>query len=193
MTIVDETVEETITPGEPDELSPDTDDDEGEGRSFTFWILAGIGGSIGLCLLLFIVAVGAGSISGRWENVASMVAIIRDLLLIFLVLQAIVIGVAIIVMFVQIAALVNLLQNEIAPIIQNTQQTTQTVRGTAEFMSKRLVKPVIGTTAAIAGLNAFVREISGIQRALHPKGNGATATEKQTTTDSEESVPNETA
>ncbi len=172
MTIVDE----TLAPEKPMTPSPDaeTGDKDGEsGRSFVFWVIASVAGSVGLCLLLFVVAVGAGSISGRWENVASMVSIIRDLLLIFLILEAIIIGIAIVVMVVQLSALLNLLQNEISPIVQNTQQATQTMRGTAEFMSKRLVKPVIGTTAALAGMTAFMREIGGIRKALRPSKNGS--------------------
>lgn len=169
-TSVDETVktdgpqapEEPVTPTEEEKK-----DDDAE-RSFVFWVMVSVAATVGLCLLLFIVAVGAGSISGRWENVASMVSIIRDLLLIFLILEAIVIGVAIVVMVVQLSALLNLLQNEIDPIVQNTQQATQTVRGTAEFMSKRLVKPVVSTTAALAGATAFLREIRAIRKAIRP-------------------------
>ena len=168
-----ETTEKTpLPPEETVEEPPSNEKEENSegGRSFQFWIIASIGGSIGLCLLLFLVAMGAGTISGRWENVATLITIIRDLMIIFLVLEAILIGVALIVMIVQLSALVNLLQNEIEPIVQNTQQATQTVKGTAQFISTRVTKPVIRTYASLAGLGAFVKELRLIRRATKPNG-----------------------
>lgn len=137
-------------------------------RGFSFWIIASIAGSIGLCLLLFVVAMAAGTISGRWENVAALVSVIRDLMLIFLILQAILIGVALIAMVVQLSALVNLLQNEIQPILDSTQQASKTVTGTAQFISQRVTTPVVRTFAILAGARAFFREIGSIRKAIKP-------------------------
>ncbi|PJF42464.1 MAG: hypothetical protein CUN55_09995 [Phototrophicales bacterium] len=178
----DETISDSITNDE----NNDSHDEDTSSRSFVFWVIVSVAVSIGLCLLLFIVALAAGSISGRWENVASMVSIIRDLLLIFLILEAIIIGIAIVVMVIQLSALLNLLQNEISPIVQNTQQATKTVRGTAEFMSKRLVKPVIGTTAAFAGLTTFLREVRKIHKAVRPQSSSSAVEKNSEESDKDE-------
>lgn len=144
-------------------------EEESNGRGAEFWIMVSIGGSIGLCLLLFVVAMGAGTISGRWENVSALVAVIRDLMLIFLILEAILIGVALIAMLIQLSALINLLENEIQPIVENTQRATQTVKGTAQFMSKRVAAPVLRTYAALSGARVFFREIAAIRKNTQTK------------------------
>jgi amino acid permease len=179
------TSEETSTSGsaaaaeEPTSSATETtsEQDEQNERGFQFWIIASIGGSIAACLVLFLVAMAAGTISGRWENVAALVSVIRDLMLIFLILQAILIGVALIAMVIQITALINLLQNEIQPILENTQQASKTVSGTAQFISKRVTAPVVRTFAVLAGARAFLSEVGGIRRAIQPKPgkNGASA------------------
>lgn len=175
-----ETSETPLPPGAAATADTETNQAENEnnGRGFQFWIIVSVGGSIAACLLLFAVAMAAGTISGRWENVAALVSVIRDLMLIFLILQAILVGVALIAMIVQLSALVNLLQNEIQPIIDNTQQATKAVSGTAQFISKRVTAPVVRSFAVLAGARAFFKEIGGIRKATRSNGpqNGATAT-----------------
>lgn len=68
---------------------------------------------------------------------------IRDVFIIFLALQSLVIGVAMVVLIVQLSSLINLLQNEIRPIINSTNETVNTLKGTAKFISDHLAEPVI--------------------------------------------------
>ncbi|NLN70547.1 MAG: hypothetical protein GX142_07175 [Chloroflexi bacterium] len=68
---------------------------------------------------------------------------IRDVFIIFLALQSLVIGVAMVVLIIQLSSLINLLQNEIRPIINSTSETVNTLRGTARFVSDNLAEPVI--------------------------------------------------
>ena len=68
---------------------------------------------------------------------------IRDVFIIFLALQSLVIGVAMVVLIVQLSSLINLLQNEIRPIINSTNETVNTLKGTAKFVSDHLAEPVI--------------------------------------------------
>jgi len=53
---------------------------------------------------------------------------------------------------VQLATLINLLQNEIKPILEATNETANTVRGTAKFLSDSAVEPVIKLNEYLAGL-----------------------------------------
>lgn len=71
-------------------------------------------------------------------------ATIRDIAIIIIAIQTIVIGVLLGVLIWQIWRLVKLLQTEIKPILRDTQQTVTTVRGTASFVSNQVVDPVIG-------------------------------------------------
>lgn len=68
---------------------------------------------------------------------------IRDLFLIFMALESLVIGIALVILIVQLASLINLLQNEIRPIINSTSETVNTLKGTASFISDNLSEPVI--------------------------------------------------
>lgn len=68
---------------------------------------------------------------------------IRDIFIIFLSLEFLVLGLAMMILIVQLATLINLLQNEIKPIIESTNETANTLRGTATFLSENLAEPVI--------------------------------------------------
>jgi len=81
----------------------------------------------------------------------------RDVFIIFMALESIVIGLALIILIVQIARLINLLQNEIKPIIDSTNETVSTLRGTTHFLSNNLVEPVIKLNEYLAGLGHFIR------------------------------------
>jgi hypothetical protein len=48
-----------------------------------------------------------------------------------------------VILIVQLSSLINLLQNEIRPIINSTSETVNTLKGTAKFLSNNLADPVI--------------------------------------------------
>jgi heme/copper-type cytochrome/quinol oxidase subunit 2 len=77
---------------------------------------------------------------------------VRDIFIIFMALESLVIGVALIILIVQLALLTNLLQNEIKPIIDSTNETVSTIRGTAAFLSDNLAEPVIKINEYLAYL-----------------------------------------
>jgi len=77
---------------------------------------------------------------------------IRDIFIIFMALESFVIGLALIILIIQLAALTNLIQNEIRPILDSTNETVNTLRGTAAFLSDNLAEPVIKINSYIAGL-----------------------------------------
>lgn len=75
---------------------------------------------------------------------------IRDIFIIFMALESFIIGLALIVLIVQLATLINLLQNEIKPILNSTSETVNTLRGTATFLSNNLAEPVIKMNESLA-------------------------------------------
>jgi hypothetical protein len=87
---------------------------------------------------------------------------IRDVFIIVVALESLVIGVALIVLIVQLASLINLLQNEIRPILKATTETVNTLRGTAEFLGENVVEPVIKLNGYLAGLKRML-ELMGIK------------------------------
>ena len=88
---------------------------------------------------------------------------IRDVLIIFVAIETGVIGVALVVLIVQIASLTNLLQNEVKPILLATKETVYTLRGTTEFLAENLVEPVIKLQGYLAGLIRML-ELLGVRR-----------------------------
>jgi hypothetical protein len=65
-------------------------------------------------------------------------------------------GFVLILLIVQLARLINLLQNEIRPILESTNETTRTLRGTAVFMSDHLTEPVIKANESLAGIQRLM-------------------------------------
>jgi hypothetical protein len=119
----------------------------------------------GLLLLIFLTGVLLALLSNV-EATAPRVQIIRDVFIIILALQGILVIAALAILIVQIARLINLLQNEIMPILKNTQETVNTTRGTVEFVGSNVVEPVIKLNSFVAALIIIIRELFGIRRAL---------------------------
>jgi len=113
------------------------------------WIMAGIIVAVILILAGIVVAVIALT---KYPAVATNV---RDIFIIFMAFESLVIGAALVVLVIQIASLINLLQNEVKPILQSTSETVNTLRGTTEFLSENLVEPVIKLNSYLAGLRKF--------------------------------------
>jgi hypothetical protein len=81
---------------------------------------------------------------------------IRDIFIIFMAFEFILIGAALVILAVQLAVLINLLQNEIKPILDTTNEAISTIRGTADFLSGNLVEPVIKLNEYVAALRKIV-------------------------------------
>ncbi len=81
---------------------------------------------------------------------------IRDIFIIFMALESLVIGVALIILVIQLATLINLLQNEVKPILNSTNETVSTLRGTVTFLSDNLAEPVIKLNEYLAGIKRLI-------------------------------------
>lgn len=88
---------------------------------------------------------------------------IRDVFIIVVALESLIIGVALIVLIVQLASLINLLQNEVRPILKATSDTVNNLRGTAEFLGENVVEPVVQLNGYLAGLYRML-ELMGLKK-----------------------------
>lgn len=149
-----------------------------KGRAWYFWPLVGLGA---LVAVFVIGLVGALLIAvfANPSDAANWVGIIRDLFIIVLAMEGMMMGLALIVLVLQLAALVNLLQNEIKPVVDNANQTVTTVRGTAQFMSQNVVEPVIKFGALAAGIGGVARELFRLRRSVRAASRGGKTSEKQ--------------
>jgi len=85
-------------------------------------------------------------------NPTTDTARIRDIFIIFMALESIFMGLILVVLIIQLARLINLLQNEIKPILNSTNETVSNLRGTTAFLSDNLVGPVIKLNEYFAGI-----------------------------------------
>ncbi len=119
---------------------------------------------IGLLLLLFGIALALAAFGG--VGFAEVVRTIRDLVIIFLALEGILIIMSLAILTLQIARLVNLLNNEIRPILENTKSAAVTAKGTAEFVGGNVVQPMIRASGFLTGLMVVLRELFGLRRVI---------------------------
>jgi hypothetical protein len=80
---------------------------------------------------------------------------IRDVFIIFLALESMILMLIMVILIFQLSVLINLLQNEIKPILDSTNETVSTLRGTANFLSENLSEPVIKMNEYLAGFTQF--------------------------------------
>lgn len=89
---------------------------------------------------------------------------IRDIFIIILAVESLVIGLTLIILLFQLARLINLLQNEIKPILDSTNETVSHLRGTTVFLSNNLVQPVIKLNEYLAGLSQLFNLIGLVKK-----------------------------
>lgn len=142
------------TPVTPLPTSQDVDKEtERRNRQLTITLTIAVIVFVGLIAL---------AVYGLTRN-ASLTENIRDIFIIFMALESLVIGAALVVLIVQIASLINLLNNEIKPILDATNETIATLRGTTQFLSENLVEPVIKLNSYMAGFQKMI-DLIGIKK-----------------------------
>jgi hypothetical protein len=124
-----------------------------------------IGAVIGILVVTIALVVGAVLLAANADRTGPAVEVVRDLLITTLAVELAVIGVAVVVFIVQVARFVNLVNNEVKPIVTTTTDTLNTVRGTAVFLSKNLTEPVISASAALRGVYKVVKDADAIRHA----------------------------
>ena len=125
---------------------------------------------IGVIVLIFLIGVVVALVTDA-EQSAAKIQIIRDLFIIVLSLQGILIIAALAVLILQVARLINWLQNEVMPILNNARETLNSAKGTVEFVGTNVTDPLIRVGGFIAGVRILVGELGGIRRAVrHENG-----------------------
>lgn len=107
---------------------------------------------IGVIVVVLLIIAGIVLLAIAPEGTTARV---RDIFIIFMALESLVLGVGLIILIVQLATLINLLQNEIKPILDSTNETVSNLRGTTEFLSNNLVEPVLKLNEYLAGVRKF--------------------------------------
>lgn len=143
------TEETPLLPAETAEMT------ETEPESNTKYYIIG-----GIVLLVVVALVVLATIFMANPANAQTTEQIRDIVIIFMALVGLVIGFALVVLIIQLSTLINLLQNEIRPIIHSTSETVNTLKGTAQFVSENLSEPVI----KINQLMAMIKKLFSLRK-----------------------------
>lgn len=131
-----------------------------------YMILAAIG--LGVVILLPLIIGLIFAVVTDPEPTAIRFGMVRDIVIIILALQGVLIVVALTLLLLQVTRLISMIQNEIKPILEDAKDTVQTTKGTAEFVGKNVTEPIVTVGAFLTGTRVFLREIFGIRRALKP-------------------------
>ncbi|MBI5300898.1 MAG: hypothetical protein HY868_02085 [Chloroflexi bacterium] len=84
-------------------------------------------------------------------------AFVRDLAIILLAVESLIVGVVLIVLVWEVRNLAKLLREEIKPILESADETARTVRGTTVFVSENLVNPVVRVSGFASGVMQALR------------------------------------
>jgi hypothetical protein len=123
--------------------------------------------SVVVFIVLLLITIGA--IIFLLNAPMSTVARIRDIFIIFMAIQSLLTGFVLVILIIQVARLINLLQNEIKPILESTNETVSTLRGTATFLSDNFAGPVIKMNEYLAGLMKALAILGLTRRNTNPK------------------------
>jgi hypothetical protein len=87
---------------------------------------------------------------------------IRDLFIIVLALETVVIGALLVLLIYQLISLARLLREDVKPLVESTQATLNTVKGTASFVSQRVTQPAVAAASYVAGVSRSVSVLVGM-------------------------------
>jgi hypothetical protein len=121
-------------------------------------IVAGLG--LGTLVLLAGLVAAVAYLLTNPERAAN----IRDILTIALAAELLLLGVALVILVIQLARLVNMLQNEVRPLLDSANNAINTLRGTAEFLSENLTEPVIKFNSYLAGFRRVLETLDLLKR-----------------------------
>ena len=88
---------------------------------------------------------------------------VRDVAIIVLALESIIAGILLAILTIQVSRLVKMLREEIKPMLEATQETVGTVKGTATFLSEHVVSPVVSVASTVSGLRQAAKTLAGFR------------------------------
>lgn len=126
-------------------------------------LIAGI--LILVIVILFFVGL-AFAVFGDVEQNGAAIRNIRDVVIIFIAVEGILIVLGLALLILQITRLVSLLNTEVKPILDNTQQTVKTAQTTVEFVSANIAQPLLRLSGFMTGTTVLFNELFGLKKAI---------------------------
>jgi hypothetical protein len=98
------------------------------------------------------------------SNWPAEIEVIRDIFIIALAIESCLFGIVLIFLLISLIRLINLVEYEIKPILEQTNETVSTLRGTTKFVSEKVVKPVAKASGYLAGIKRGAAVLFGNPR-----------------------------
>jgi hypothetical protein len=146
----------------------ETKKDKGGISRYLMYLVGGVG-----ILLLIVFLIGLGfALLAPTQATALRFGMIRDMLLIILILEGILIVIALAALVMQLTRLVAMIQNELNPILKDGQDTVKSAKNSVQFVASNVAGPIIGFKALLAGMLVFFREVFAIRRVTRRSNKG---------------------
>jgi hypothetical protein len=123
-----------------------------------------VGRTIGIVAAVVVLLALVGAAAYGLVTHPLVTAVLRDVAIIALALVTLLIGLFLVILIFQLQSLIALLREEIKPILESTNQTVSTVRGTTTFVTETLVQPMITAASYASALRQTVSTLSGGNR-----------------------------
>ena len=120
-----------------------------------------IGGAVLFLVLLIAAVVLMAKFPGATQ-------VVRDIAIVFVAVETFIIGLAMIVLIFQVQMLIQMLRDEIQPLLLSVNDTASTVRGTTQFVSHKVVNPFIQMAGFAAGARKVVSDLANVVGAMRP-------------------------
>ncbi len=90
--------------------------------------------------------------------------VVRDLFIILIAVEVLAVGVLLSILIWQLYRLVQMLREEVLPILESTQEAANTMKGTASFVGEHVVSPIVKASGYWAGLREAAAVLAGRSR-----------------------------
>jgi len=98
---------------------------------------------------------------------------VRDVAIIVLAVESLVIGGLLVVLLWQLWKLVRLLEEEVKPLLDSANETMSTMRNTTSFVSENVVSPVVRIHTFVAGVKGAANALRRPRRERRREGRRA--------------------
>lgn len=89
---------------------------------------------------------------------------IRDIVIIFLAFQLLLVTIVLAGIAAGLAYLVVVLKDQVIPLLTELTETARRLRGTTEFVTEEAVKPIVTAAGQVAKMRAMMRAVTGQDR-----------------------------
>ena len=145
--------------------APDDRDEGTSGMSLSRMVKLLAAGGIALILGLLVFALVISLTAAEaWRPV---IQIFRDIFVLALVLELILVVLALAILLLQVAGFMILLKTEIKPILDHARETAKMTKTTAQFVSRNTADPLVQIKSFLAGLLTFIREMIRLRSLIH--------------------------